>query len=160
MDFSRNFWTLANGSTADAPLSLTYSSVVSRDSVSIAFLVAELNDLDVMACDVGNVYLNATCREKIWFVACLDHGKRKGKVMVIVRSLYVIKSSGSSWRAIFAERLSEMNFVPTQADPDEYQWRAQMANGDEYYELLLVYVDDVLTCSHAPQAIMDNLALT
>ena len=80
--------------------------------------------------------------------------------MVIVRALYGIKSSGDSWRAMFAERLSEMNFVPTQADPDVYQRRAEKANCEDYYELLLVYMDDVLTCSHAPQAIMDNLALT
>ena len=69
---------------------------MSRDSVSIAFLVAELNDLDVMACDVGNVYLNATCREKIWFVAGLEHGERNGKVTVIVRTLYGLKSSRAS----------------------------------------------------------------
>ena len=58
--------------------------------------------------------------------------------MVIVRALYRLKSSGASWRAIFAERLSEMNFVPNQADPDEYQWRAQKSNDKDYYELLLI----------------------
>ena len=80
--------------------------------------------------------------------------------MVIVRALYGIKSSGDSWRAMFAERLSEINFVPTQADPYVHRRRAQKANGEEYYELLLVYMYDVLTCPHAPQAIMDDLALT
>ena len=113
MDFSRKFRTVSNGSTAEAPLNLTYYSVVSRDSVSIAFLISDLNDLYVMACDLGNVYLNAPCREKIWFVACLEHRKRKGKVMVIVRALYGLKSFGSSWRAMFAEILSKMNFVQT-----------------------------------------------
>ena len=34
----------ANSSKTEAPLSLTYSSVVSRDSVRLAFLIAELND--------------------------------------------------------------------------------------------------------------------
>ena len=111
---------VANGSTTEAPSSLTYSSVVTRDSVRIAFLIAELNDLDVMACDVGNAYLNAPCREKIWFVAGREHGERQGKVMVIVRALYGLKSSGASWRAMFAERLTEMGFIPTQADPDVY----------------------------------------
>ena len=33
----------ANGNQTEAPLSLTYSSVVSRDSVRIAFLIASLN---------------------------------------------------------------------------------------------------------------------
>ena len=50
--------------------------------------------------------------------------------------------------------------MPTQADPDVYRRRAQKANGEKYSKLLLVYVDDVLTCSHAPQAIMDDLAMT
>ena len=69
MYFSSKCWMVANGSTTEDPSSLTYSSVVSKDSVRIAFLIAELNDLEVMDCDVGNVYLNTPCREKIWFMA-------------------------------------------------------------------------------------------
>ena len=49
MDFSRKCWMVANGSTTEAPSSLTYSSVVSRDSVGIAFLIADLNDMDAVA---------------------------------------------------------------------------------------------------------------
>ena len=43
----------------EAPTSLTNSSVVSRDSVKIAFLVAAFNNLEIMACDIGYAYLNA-----------------------------------------------------------------------------------------------------
>ena len=53
--------------------------------------------------------------------------------MVIARALYGLKSSGASRKEIFSERLNEMNFVPTQADPDEYRRRAQKANGEDYY---------------------------
>jgi hypothetical protein len=63
MDFTRKYKMVANGAMTEAPASLTYSSVVSRDSVRLAFLIAELNDLDIMACDVGNAYLNAPCRK-------------------------------------------------------------------------------------------------
>ena len=80
--------------------------------------------------------------------------------MVIARALYGLKSSGASLRAMFAERLSEINFVPTQAGPYVYRQKAQKANGEDYYKLLLVYADDGLTCSHAPQSIMDNLAMS
>ena len=56
----------SGGHTTEAPASLTYSSVVSRDSVHLGFLIAAaLNDLDVMSCDLENAYLNAPCREKI-----------------------------------------------------------------------------------------------
>ena len=54
---------VARGHMTDAPTSITYSSVVSRDSVRIAFLYAALNDLNIMAADIGNAYLNAPCRE-------------------------------------------------------------------------------------------------
>ncbi|KAL7488166.1 LOW QUALITY PROTEIN: hypothetical protein ACHAW6_013755 [Cyclotella cf. meneghiniana] len=56
---------VANGSKTEAPLSITYSSVVSQDCGRLAFLIAVLNDLDIMSCDIGNAYLNAPCREKI-----------------------------------------------------------------------------------------------
>ena len=49
----------------ETPATITYSSVVSRDSVRIAFLYAALNDLKVFACDIQNAYLTAKCREKI-----------------------------------------------------------------------------------------------
>jgi hypothetical protein len=160
MDFSRKARFVAGGHMTEAPAALTYSSVVSRDSVRLAFLIAELNDLDVLACDVGNAYLNAPCREKIWFVAGRECGEHVGKVMVVTRALYGLKSSGASWRAMFAETLTSMGFEPTQADPDAYRRRARKPDGTDYYELLLVYVDDVLACSHDPQAIMDVLQKT
>ena len=61
---------------------------------------------------------------------------------------------------MFADTLLAMNFIPTQADPDVYRRKSRKPDGEEYYELLLVYVDDVLACSHDPQAIMDDLAPT
>ena len=35
-------------------LSITYSSVVIRESVRLEFIIAGLNDLDICACDIGN----------------------------------------------------------------------------------------------------------
>lgn len=48
-----NFWRkarlVAGGHMTEVPSSITYSSVVSRDSVHIALTVAALNDLDILA---------------------------------------------------------------------------------------------------------------
>jgi hypothetical protein len=76
MDLTRKARFVAGGHTTETPTSITYSSVVSHDSVRIAFLIAALNDVDIMACDVSNAYLNAPCREKIWFVAGPEFGSR------------------------------------------------------------------------------------
>ena len=61
MDFTRKARFVAGGHTTVPPNSLTYSSVVSQESVKIAFLIAALNGLDLMSCDIGNAYLNAKC---------------------------------------------------------------------------------------------------
>ena len=41
---------------------ITYSSVVTRESVRLAFLISGLNNIDICPCDIGNTYLNAPCR--------------------------------------------------------------------------------------------------
>ena len=85
-----------------------------------------------MARDVGNAYLNAPCLEKIWFAAGPEHGADKsGKVMVTVRALYGLNSSGAAWRKKFAEELCDMDFVPTVTDPDVYTRQARNPNGED-----------------------------
>ncbi len=54
MDFTRKARLEAGGHWTGPPISMIYSSVVSRDSVRIAFLVAAINNLDVMAADIAN----------------------------------------------------------------------------------------------------------
>jgi len=57
---------VADGHWTETPAALTYSSVVSRDSVRIAVTIAALNDLSVLACDIQNANLTAKCQEKVW----------------------------------------------------------------------------------------------
>jgi hypothetical protein len=113
MDFTRKARLCAGGQTTDTPAAMPYSSVVSRDSVRIGFMLAELNGLDVMACDLENAYLNAPCVEKIWFEGGLECGSDKGKVCVVVGAL-----AGASWRVTLAQALRDIGFVSTIADPD------------------------------------------
>ena len=63
-NFRRKARMVAGGHVTEVPSNLTYSSVVSRDSVRIALTIAALNDLDILACDIQNAYLTAPCREK------------------------------------------------------------------------------------------------
>jgi hypothetical protein len=84
MDFTRKARFVAGGHKTDPPLSHTYSSVVSRDSVRIGFLMAALNGLDILAADIGNAYINANVREKVYFIAGDEFGEsRKGKPVII-----------------------------------------------------------------------------
>ena len=128
--------------------------------MKIAFLIAALNDLDIMTCDIGNAYLNANCREKIWFVAGLECGPEfQGKLCKLVRALYGLKSSGAAWQAMFLTFITNcLKFQPTHIDPDVYMQKNFCNGGHPYYEYLLVYVDDVLVVSNAPEDVMKDIS--
>ena len=87
-NYRRKARLVAGGHKTEAPASITYSSVVSRDSVRIALLIAALNELDVLSCDIQNAYLTAPCREKVYTVAGDEFGSDSGKTMLITRALY------------------------------------------------------------------------
>ena len=85
MDFTRKACFVVGGHTTIAPSLMTYSSVMSCNSVRLlVFLIVVLNDIDIMSCDLKNAYLNAPCQEKIWYVGGLKCGEDQGKVCVIV----------------------------------------------------------------------------
>ena len=156
-NYRRKVRLVAGGHQTDAPTTITYSSVVSRDSVRIAFLLAALNDLDIFACDIQNAYLTAPCREKVCTIAGAEFGDDQGKVMVIVRALYGLKSAGASFRAFLAEHFVEMGYRSTLADPDVWIRPAVKPNGEDYYEMLLTYVDDILCVSHDSMKTMQQI---
>ena len=142
---------VAGGHTTEAPSSVTYSSVVSRDSVRIALTISALNNLDVLACAIQNAYMTAQGREKIWTRTGPEFGSEIGCIMIVVRALYGLKSSGAAFGALLVETLYDLGYLPTKADLDVWIRLAVKANGFEYYEFVLCYVNDVLSISHDPQ---------
>jgi Reverse transcriptase (RNA-dependent DNA polymerase) len=157
-NFRRKARFVAGGHTTDVPDSIiTYSSVVSRDSVRIALTIAGLNGLQVMACDIQNAYLTADCREKNWTVAGPEFGSEAGTIFVVRKALYGLKSAGAAFRSLLADTLMDIGYKPTKADPDVWLRPAVKANGFEYYELVLCYVDDILSISDNPKATLLDL---
>ena len=128
---------MAGGHKTDPPKDSTYSNVVSRDSVCLFFLLAALNDVDVLACDIQNAYINAGTKEKVWFRAGAEMGIHKGKVVVIVRALYGLKSSGARFREHLAQSLRDAGFGSCKADPDVWLREAVKSDGTKIYEYVL-----------------------
>ena len=153
-NFRRKARMVAGGHKTTTPNTLTYASVVSRDSVRIAFTIAALNGLDVLACDIQNAYLTAPCKEKIYTIAGPEFGSDCGKVFIITRALYGLKSSGAAFRTFLAEHLHDIGYVPSKADPDVWMRPGMKPNGSKYWEYVLCYVDDILSISHDPKRTM------
>jgi Reverse transcriptase (RNA-dependent DNA polymerase) len=142
----------------DPPKDTTYSSVDLRDSICIAFLVAVLNNLDILACDIQGAYLNADTKELIYTVAGLEHGAhREGQKAIIKGALYGLNSSGARWRDHLANTLRNFGYTSCKADPDIWMKPKSKPNGDKYWEYVLVYVDDILCISHEPKKFMEML---
>ena len=156
-NFRRKARMVAGGHQTVTPAALTYASVVSRDSVRICLTIAALNGLKVLACDIQNAYLTAMCREKIWTIAGPEFGSDAGKIMLITRALYGLKSSGAAFRALLSEVIWDLGYRPSRADPDVYMRPAVKPDGSKYWEYVLTYVDDVLCISNNPKDTMDGI---
>ena len=136
----------------------TYSSVVSRESVRIGFLLAALNHINLMSGDISNAYLNAETKEKVWFRAGTEFGDNKGKIVIIVKALYGLHRSGNVWRATLADILRNyMGFTFSLADPDVWYKAETKTNGKRYYSYILCYIDGVLIIHETPQKLMKML---
>ncbi len=68
-----------------------------------------------------------------------------------------MKSSGAAFRAFLAETFDKMGFASSIADPDIWLRPAVKADGEEYYEYLICYVDDVLGVSEHVKELMKEI---
>jgi hypothetical protein len=66
MDLTQKARQVANSHDSEVPTELTYSTIVPSDSVRLAFLLAALNGLDVLAGDVQYAFINAESKENIY----------------------------------------------------------------------------------------------
>ena len=157
-NFRRKARYVADGHKTSPPASVTYSTVVARDSVRIMLLAAALNNLDVQCADVQNAYLNADNKEKVWLRAGPEFGSMKGKCFIVKRALYGLKSAGSSFRSFLAGKLDELGFESCVADPDVWRRLAVKFDNTEYYEYFLTYVDDLIVISENAVEVLKTLS--
>ena len=156
--FKRKARMVAGGHMVDAPSVMTYSSVVSRETVRIAFTYAALNDLEVKASDVQNAYLTAPCEENVWTVLGPEFGEDAGKSARVVRALYGLKSAGAAFGRHIADCMRHLGYKPCKADTD--LWMKRMVRPDdglEYWAYVLLYVDDCLCIHHDGEAALREL---
>ena len=150
---------MAEGHQTDPPKDTTYSNVVLRDSIQIAFLAAALNDLDILTANIQSAYLNVPTGKKVYTKAGLEfRASNIGRPIKIVRTLYGLKSSGADWRDHMVASLRDAGFASCKADPDIWMKAAVKPNGDKYWAYILCYVDNLLVISHQPQEVMDFLS--
>jgi len=113
----------------------------------LCVFLAVLNDLQVHAADVGNAYLEAEKKEKVYIIGGPGFGELEGHTLIIHKALYGLRSSGLRWHDRFANTLRDMGFVPSKADTDIWMRR----NGD-IWEYIATYVDDLAIIMKDPKS--------
>jgi hypothetical protein len=143
---------VAGGHLTDPNEESVYSGVVSLRGIRLVVFLAELNHLKLWGADVGNAYLEAHTRERVYIVAGPEFGALAGRTLVIVKALYGLRSSGLCWHQRFSDVMRSMGFSQCKSDSDIWM----RARGD-HYEYVAVYVDDLLIASRDPEKIIKEL---
>jgi len=142
---------VADGHLTDIPIDSVYSGVVSLRGLRIMLFLAELNQWDVWATNIGNAYLEANTKEKLYIIAGPKFGEVQGHILVIEKALYGLRSSGKRWHERFAECLREEGFQPCKVEPDIWM-RPLMDNS--CYEYIAIYVDNLALGMKDPQILL------
>ena len=98
------------------PPSITCAYIISRYIVRIVLMLAALNGLNVKCADVKNPYINANPKERNWSRSGKNFGVHKGKVVVVVRLLYVLESGVSALSLSARKLIRDLVFAPYIAD--------------------------------------------
>ena len=108
--------------------------------------------MESWATDVGNAYLEAETKEKVYIIGGKEFGEREGHTLTLHKALYGLRSSGLRWHERLADCLRDMGFTPSKAEPDIW-----MRKAEDHYEYIGVYIDDLVIVSKNPQEIADVL---
>ena len=84
---------VADGHLTEVPLDSLYSGIVSLRGICLLIFLAELNDLDVWATDIGNAYLEAKMQEKVFIITGPEFGELEGHTLIIFKALYGLRTS-------------------------------------------------------------------
>ena len=115
----------------------------------------ELDSMEPWATDIGNAYLEAITSEKVCIRAGPEFGDLEGHLLIIYKALYGLKTSGKALGQLVQECLLELGFVPALAEAPIYVRKYK--NGDDHYEYIATYVDDLAIIMKDSQAFIDHI---
>ena len=108
----------------------------------MAFVLAELNDLQICTGDISNAYLFAKAKEKVYINAGKEFGELEGRILIIDKAVYWLRQSGYAFHEHLANNLRSIKFKPSKSDGDF--WIRDRGDHNEY---IATYVDDIMVFS-------------
>jgi hypothetical protein len=154
-DLRRKARLVAGGHLVDSLDNDVYSSTVKGISVRLLHVIAHKQKLDLLCGDVGNAYVNSYTNEKVYSRCGPEFGEElKGRIIVIKKALYGLRTSSERWWSHFADTLRGIGFWGTRYDKDV--WIRQNPE-DGHYEYVCTHSDDFMIVSKHPSDIMASI---
>jgi hypothetical protein len=101
---------VADGHLTVVPVESVYSGVISLRGLRTLVFLSELNGLQTWSTDIGNAYLEAKTKEKVYIIAGSEFGELEGHTLIIDKALYGLRTSSARWHERFADCLRNMGF--------------------------------------------------
>ena len=102
---------VTDGHLTPEPVENIYSGVVPLRNLSLLIFLGILNNLDIWGADIGNAYLEAFTDEKLYIVAGPEFEELEGYILIFLKALYGLKSSGKIWAEVIHSILKD--FTPS-----------------------------------------------
>ena len=138
---------VADGHLTPEPIEKIYSGVVSLRILRLVIFLGKLNHL--WGADIGNAYLEAFTDEKLYIVAGPEFQELEEYILIFLKAMYGLKSSGKRWAEVIHGILRDMKFLPSKADPFICLRKAPNLR---CYEYIAVYVDALCIAAESPSA--------
>ena len=117
-------------------------------------LIAAKTNLKIATADIGNAFINAPCKEKVWTIAGDEFGDKKGAKISLARALYGLASASRAFHEFLGDTFLRMGFRPSRADQDIWY---RLSEDGKTYEYIASHVDDIIIVSKDPREIMNAL---
>ena len=111
-EFRRKSRLVAGGHMTKTPDTMTYYSVVSRETVFLDLVIATLNDLEVKCGDGINVYITESIQEEVLTTLRPEFVNDARNQELIVCALYGLKSAGAAFRAHLGRCMQGLEYEP------------------------------------------------
>ena len=144
---------MADGHLTPEPIEIIYYGVVSLRNLRLVILLGKLNHLDLWGADIGNAYLEAFTDEKLYIVAGPELQELEGYILIFLKALYGLKSSGKRWAEVIHGIVRDMKVLPSKADPCIWLRKAPNLR---CYEYIAVYVDDLCIAAESRSTIIQS----
>ena len=146
---------VCDGSRVDPKGLSTRATVVKGVSVRLLDLIADSQNLSVLTGDIGNAFIQAHTKEKIFTRCGSEFGSMEGSIAIIVRALYGLTTSAERFRTMLADFLRTLGFTPSRFDRDVWM---RLRNDSTGYDYICTHVDDFKIVAKNPTSWVDRIA--